>query len=160
MQSTSLLIQDIEQTQRELEKIDFHQHESLLIQVFSSFEKGSVLAACQVIQSTFPNAKLIGCSANHYISQGVILHQGLYLIVTRFDATSYSCGVVEYSDQPLLDSQAMWQQLECNANTQSIICFADRLQINDRDLFSAFEQSRDSLPFVAVHRQSQIMDAG
>ncbi|CDT75613.1 putative GGDEF family protein [Vibrio coralliirubri] len=146
MQSTSLLIQDIEQTQRELEKIDFHQHESLLIQVFSSFEKGSVLAACQVIQSTFPNAKLIGCSANHYISQGVILHQGLYLIVTRFDATSYSCGVVEYSEQPLLDSHAMWQQLECNDNTQSIICFADRLQINNRDLFSAFEQSRYSLP--------------
>ncbi len=146
MQSTSLLIQDIEQTQRELEKIDFHQHESLLIQVFSSFEKGSVLAACQVIQSTFPNAKLIGCSANHYISQGVILHQGLYLIVTRFDATSYSCGVVEYSEQPLVDSHAMWQQLECNDNTQSIICFADRLQINNRDLFSAFEQSRYSLP--------------
>ena len=146
MQSTSLLIQDIEQTQRELQKIDFHQHEDLLIQVFSSFEKGSVLAACQVIQATFPNARLIGCSANHYISQGVILHQGLYLIVTRFDATSYTCGVVEYSKQPLLDSQSMWQQLECNTNTQSIICFADRLQINNRDLFSAFEQSRYSLP--------------
>ncbi|WP_029404908.1 bifunctional diguanylate cyclase/phosphodiesterase [Vibrio splendidus] len=146
MQSTSLLIQDIEQTQRELQKIDFHQYEDLLIQVFSSFEKGSVLAACQVIQATFPNARLIGCSANHYISQGVILHQGLYLIVTRFDATSYTCGVVEYSKQPLLDSQSMWQQLECNTNTQSIICFADRLQINNRDLFSAFEQSRYSLP--------------
>ncbi|MEZ8036205.1 bifunctional diguanylate cyclase/phosphodiesterase [Vibrio crassostreae] len=146
MQSTSLLIQDIEQTQRELEKIDFHQHENLLIQVFSSFEKGSVAAACQVIQSTFPNAKLIGCSANHYISQGVILHQGLYLIVTRFDATSYSCGVVEYSEQPLVDSHAMWQQLECNDNTQSIICFADCLQINNRVLFSAFEQSRYLLP--------------
>jgi EAL domain-containing protein (putative c-di-GMP-specific phosphodiesterase class I)/GGDEF domain-containing protein len=146
MQSTSLLIQDIEQTQHELDKIDFHKHESLLIQVFSSFEKGSVLAACQVIQSTFPNAKLIGCSANHYISQGVILHQGLYLIVTRFDTTSYTCGVVEYSDQPLLDSRTMWEQLECNAETQSIICFADRLQINNRALFAAFEQSRYSLP--------------
>ena len=158
MQSTSLLIQDIEQTQRELEKIDFHTHESLLIQVFSSFEKGSVLAACQVIQSTFPNAKLIGCSANHYISQGVILHQGLYLIVTRFDSTSFSCGVVEYSEQPQLDSQSMWEQLGCNAQTQSIICFADRLQINNRALFSAFEQSRYSLPICGG--ASTITDSG
>lgn len=146
MQSTSLLIQDIEQTQHELDKIDFHKHESLLIQVFSSFEKGSVLAACQVIKSIFPNAKLIGCSANHYISQGVILHQGLYLIVTRFDATSYTCGIVEYSEQPLLDSGMMAEQLQCHAETQSIICFADRLQINNRALFAAFEQSRYSLP--------------
>ncbi|MFA0071322.1 FIST N-terminal domain-containing protein, partial [Vibrio breoganii] len=111
-------------------------------QVFSSFEKDSVLAACQVIQSIFPNAKLIGCSANHYISQGAILHQGLYLIVTRFDATSLSCGVVEYSNQPLRDSHSMWQQLKCHSQTQSIICFADRLQINDRALFAEFEQSR------------------
>ncbi|MFL7047594.1 EAL domain-containing protein [Vibrio cyclitrophicus] len=146
MQSTSLLIQDIEQTQHELDKIDFHKHESLLIQVFSSFEKGSVLAACQVIKSIFPNAKLIGCSANHYISQGVILHQGLYLIVTRFDATSYTCGIVEYSEQPLLDSGMMAEQLQCHAETQSIICFADCLQINNRALFAAFEQSRYSLP--------------
>ncbi|WP_135385802.1 bifunctional diguanylate cyclase/phosphodiesterase [Vibrio tasmaniensis] len=146
MQSTSFQIQDIKYTQRELQKIDFHPHDNLLIQVFSSFEKDSVLAACQVIQSTFPNAKLIGCSANHYISQGVILHKGLYVIVTRFEATSYTCGVVEYSEQPRRDSQAMWQQLECNADTQSIICFADRLQINNQDLFSAFEQSIYSLP--------------
>ncbi|MFA0173375.1 FIST N-terminal domain-containing protein, partial [Vibrio splendidus] len=51
-----------------------------------------------------------------------------------------------YSEQPRRDSQAMWQQLECNADTQSIICFADRLQINNQDLFSAFEQSIYSLP--------------
>ncbi|MEZ9417836.1 FIST N-terminal domain-containing protein, partial [Vibrio sp. 10N.286.49.E1] len=96
----SLLIKDIEQIHNELPKLAFRKNENLLIQVFSSFEKDSVLAACQVIQSIFPNAKLIGCSANHYISQGAILHQGLYLIVTRFDATSLSCGVVEYSNQP------------------------------------------------------------
>ena len=146
MQSISILVQDFDQLQTELSQVSFSSNEKLLIQVFSSFEKSRVESACLEIKNVFPNAQLIGASANHFIRKGEIEHQGLYLIITRFSSVSLSCSLASYSDDLAADSAQMWHQLECTKHTQAIICFADRMNMSKQALFSSFNHSRLQIP--------------
>ncbi|MBW3698550.1 EAL domain-containing protein [Vibrio sp. T187] len=146
MQSLSILIQDFDQLEIELNKVAFHAHERLLIQLFSSYSTQQVERASHAIQSHFPYAVVIGSSANHFICQGEIKHQGLYLVITQFQSVSLSSAIVHYSQDLTQDSVELYRQLDCSEATQSIICFADRMSVDKVDLFSAFNQSEFDIP--------------
>ncbi|MDK9759625.1 sensor domain-containing phosphodiesterase, partial [Vibrio sp. D173a] len=146
MQSFSLFIHDIEQLAVELESIGFTTSDTLLVQVFSSFDQERVESACQIIHARFPAATSIGCSAEHFIDKGELKHQGLLAVFTCFFSVSMSAAAVAYSDDLARDSDIMMRQLECNSQTKTAICFADRLTLDKHDLFYAFERSPLDIP--------------
>ncbi|KDN26558.1 diguanylate cyclase [Vibrio fortis] len=146
MQSFSLFIHDIEQLAVELETVSFATSDTLLVQVFSSFEQERVEAACQIIHARFPDCTSIGCSAEHFIDRGELRHQGLLVVFSWFSSTTISSAVVPYSDDLARDSDNMLRQLECHDGTQTAICFVDRLTLDKNDLFYAFERSDLNIP--------------
>jgi len=146
MQSTSILVQDLYLLELELNRVEFHRQERLLIQLFSSYSREQVSDASRVISARFPRAVLIGSSANHFISRGDVEQNGLFLVITQFDSVGLTSAVVQYSDDLSHDSTHLFTQLDCTQSTQAIICFADRLTLSQKSLFSAFNQSDLNIP--------------
>ncbi|RBW64459.1 sensor domain-containing phosphodiesterase [Vibrionales bacterium C3R12] len=146
MISQSYLIHDIEQLRSELARLDSQFTGSVLVQIFSSQPRSLVTQYSREIQQYFNDVTIIGASGKYAIKSGTIQSESSCFVFTYFKQSTCTSSVVSYSANAASDSQLLAKNLNLSSSTKAIICFADRLSVSERSLFSAFSEGEYRIP--------------
>lgn len=109
----------------------------LLIQLMSSESIEKVQAWVDRLLTLYPEAKVIGLSAEPMIHDGQLYHDGTLLIFSHFAKTQLTCSAQALSHSGRKDTQALIDGLMLQPDSQAMVCFISQTHIDDKARFHA-----------------------
>lgn len=117
-----------------------------LIQLFSNQSVEQVQALARHLLTLYPDAHIIGFSANQMIHQGEIYHAGTLVMISHFASSQLSSAVQHCSSAGKQDTQQLVKNLAIQPNTQCLLCFISPMNMEERERFHAFNYLAYGVP--------------
>lgn len=140
MYSISLCVRSNTQLEKHLEKQELGFSSAILIQLFSSQSPKTVQGLSRTLHRKWPDAVIIGASAQHMIHDGVIERGATQVVITRFDHATLT-----YASAPNASGaqggESLSHSLSLSSETKAILCFVDRLTAKGNTFFRCFDSS-------------------
>ncbi|MGY5651145.1 EAL domain-containing protein [Vibrio cincinnatiensis] len=117
-----------------------------LIQLISSQPVENVQVLADQLLTRYPDAHLIGFSADQMIHQGEICHAGTLIMVSHFAHSQLTTAVQVNTVSGKQDTEQLLDSLSLQSNTQCLLCFVAQMKMDDHERFRAFNYLAPRVP--------------